>query len=105
VRPGIVEGLVGITVLAAQALGVPVVSFYTEDVRLAVRHEETGLLVPIGDVTSLAAAIDRLLDDCVLAAKVGAAGQSHVRDTYCISAVVDGLEELYCQATGTTGLA
>jgi glycosyltransferase involved in cell wall biosynthesis len=104
VRPGIVEGFIGITVLEAQALGVPVVSFDTEDVRLAIRHEETGLLVPAGDVHGLAAAIGRLLDDPGMAARVGAAGRGHVRRTYGIPMVVDGLETIYHQVTGRTGI-
>lgn len=95
VRPGVVEGFIGITVLEAQALGVPVVSFETEDVRLAVEHERTGLLVPPGDVPALAAAVARLLDDPELAARLGAAGRDHVRSTYAMQAVVEALEALY----------
>lgn len=95
VRPGVVEGFIGITVLEAQALGVPVVSFETEDVRLAVEHERTGLLVPPGDVDALARAVTRLLDDPDLAARLGAAGRDHVRGTYGMPAVVDALEALY----------
>ena len=37
----------------------------------SVSDEETGLLVPIGDVRSMAAAIDRLIGDADLAAKLG----------------------------------
>lgn len=95
VRPGVVEGFIGITVLEAQALGVPVVSFDTEDVRLAVQHERTGLLVPRGDVTALADAVLRLLDDPELAASLAAAGRDHVRAAYGMPAVVDALEDLY----------
>ena len=42
VRPGVVEGFIGITVLEAQALGVPVVSFRTDDVQLAVEGHDVG---------------------------------------------------------------
>lgn len=104
VRPGVVEGFIGITVLEAQALGVPVVSFDTEDVRLAVQHERTGLLVPCGDVPGLAGAVRRLLDDPALATSLGEAGRDHVRRTYGIPAVVDALEQLYTEVVtrGTT---
>jgi glycosyltransferase involved in cell wall biosynthesis len=95
VRPGIVEGFIGITVLEAQALGVPVVSFDTEDVRLAVQHERTGLLVPAGDVSALADAVLRLVEDPTHAATLGRAGRDHVRRTYGMPAVVDALEQLY----------
>lgn len=100
VRPGVVEGFIGITVLEAQALGVPVVSFDTEDVRLAVQNERTGLLVPAGDVAGLAAAVARLLDDTALATRLGAAGRDHVRGTYGMPAVTDALEALYGDVLG-----
>ena len=63
VRPGTAEGFAGITVLEAQALGVPVIAFETEDVKLAITHGETGCLVPSGDVHALAQAIMFLLTD------------------------------------------
>jgi glycosyltransferase involved in cell wall biosynthesis len=95
VRPGVVEGFIGITVLEAQALGVPVVSFETEDVRLAVTHEETGLLVPRGDVAGLAAAVCRLLDDPELVARLTRQGRAHVEREYSLPAVATRLEQLY----------
>ena len=61
VRPGVVEGFIGITVLQAQAACVPVVSFDTQDVRMAIEHGITGWLVPAGDVRGLADAVSRLL--------------------------------------------
>ena len=62
VKPGVVEGFVGITVLEALALGKPVVAFETEDVKLALTDGETGLIVPNGDVASLAEKILYLLE-------------------------------------------
>jgi glycosyltransferase involved in cell wall biosynthesis len=103
VRPGVVEGFIGITVLEAQALGVPVISFDTQDVRLAVQHEQTGLLVPGGDVSAMADAVLRLLGDATLAAALGAAGRDHVRRTYGMPAVVDALEKLYAGVVATKG--
>jgi glycogen(starch) synthase len=97
VRPGVVEGFIGITVLEAQALGVPVLSFDTEDVRLAITDGETGLLVPRGDVAALAAAVRRLLDDPALAARIAQCGRAHVERTYALPAVVSRLEQLYGQ--------
>lgn len=95
VRPGVVEGFVGITVLEAQSTGIPVVSFETEDVKLAITDRETGSLVRNGDVDELASAINELLADDDLARDLVLRARAHVQETFSIEAVVDGLENLY----------
>lgn len=100
VRPGVVEGFVGLTVLEAQALGVPVVAFETEDVKLAIRDGETGLLVPPNDVDALAASIAQLLDDPSGAKQLGAAGKAHLERTFALDNVVRELEARYRFETG-----
>jgi glycosyltransferase involved in cell wall biosynthesis len=47
-----------------------------------VRHEETGLVVPAGDATALAAALRRLHGDPELRARLGAAGRAAVAAGY-----------------------
>jgi glycosyltransferase involved in cell wall biosynthesis len=49
--------------LEALALGTPCVSTHVTGIPEAVRHESTGLLVPPGDPSALAAALERLLAD------------------------------------------
>src|SRR6185436_13313319 len=61
VKPGVLEGFIGITVLEALALGKPVVAFDTEDVKLALTDGQTGLIVPRGDVQALAERVVYLL--------------------------------------------
>lgn len=95
VRPGIVEGFIGITVLEAQALQIPVVAFDLADVRLAIEDGLTGKLVSRGDHMALANAVTELLEDRDLARKIGEAGREHVRANYSIPHIVDRLEELY----------
>jgi glycosyltransferase involved in cell wall biosynthesis len=95
VRPGIVEGFVGITVLEAQAQGVPVVSFETEDVKLAIEHETTGLLVGRGDTTALAESVRRLADDPALRSRITTAAHAHVSERFSIDRVATGLERIY----------
>jgi glycosyltransferase involved in cell wall biosynthesis len=60
VRPSLLEGGIGMTVLEAQAACVPVVSFDTQDVRAAITHGVTGWLVPLGDIARLADAVSSL---------------------------------------------
>jgi L-malate glycosyltransferase len=66
------------TVLEAMAAARPVVATAVGDVPALVRDGVTGLLVPPGDATALAAAIGRLLKDPPAAAELGAAGRRHV---------------------------
>ena len=102
VRPGIVEGFVGVTVLEAQAQKVPVVSFDTQDVRPAITDGESGLLVPLGDVDGLANAIVRLLEDPDLAASIGLAGHSQFMKRFWIDSIVTNLLEIYVSANRDT---
>ena len=62
VNPSEKEGW-GLTVLEANACGVPAVASDVPGLRDAVRHDETGLLVPYGDVGAFADAIVRILRD------------------------------------------
>jgi glycosyltransferase involved in cell wall biosynthesis len=70
----------GLVVNEAFDQGVPVIA--TTAVGAAagglVRHEETGLVVPAGDASALAAALRRLHDDPALRARLGAAGRAAV---------------------------
>ena len=102
VRPGIVEGFVGVTVLEAQAQKVPVVSFDTRDVRPAITDGESGLLVPLGDVDGLANAIIRLLEAPDLAASIGLAGHSQFMKRFWIDSIVTNLLEIYASANRDT---
>ncbi|MGE4206945.1 MAG: glycosyltransferase family 4 protein [Vulcanimicrobiota bacterium] len=97
VKPGIVEGFIGITVLEAQSLKVPTAAFETEDVKLAIVNGETGLTVPKKDIHGMAEAITRLLEDSDLRHKVVEAGYQRVCERFSIESVVDGLVEQYEQ--------
>jgi glycosyltransferase involved in cell wall biosynthesis len=64
VNPSEKEGW-GLTVLEANACGVPAVASDSPGLRDAVRHDQTGLLVPHGDVDACAVAILRILQEPV----------------------------------------
>lgn len=74
--PDSMEGF-GLTYLEAGAFGLPVVGAATGGVAEAIRHEETGLIVPEADPVATAAALQRLLTDPELAKRLGQAGRAH----------------------------
>lgn len=97
VKPGIVEGFIGITALEAMAARRPVVAFATRDVRPAITDGETGLLVPIADTVALAHAIISLITDATLATSVAERGRTRVVERFSLPAVATELESLYAE--------
>jgi glycosyltransferase involved in cell wall biosynthesis len=95
VKPGVVEGFIGITVLEALSLGKPVVAFDTEDVKLALTDGETGLIAANADVRQLAERIRYLLDNPDLGARLGQAGQQVVMARFDFGVLARRLEEFY----------
>ncbi len=98
VRPGIVEGFVGITVLEAQSAQKPVVGFETQDLKVAVTDGVSGLLVPVNNYEKLSNAICKLLDDSEFAEKIAKAGNAQFLKLFSISAIVDNLCLIYDEA-------
>jgi glycosyltransferase involved in cell wall biosynthesis len=88
------EGLC-LVVCEALALARPVVATPVGGVRQTVLDGETGLLVPVGDTTALAAAIERLLSERDVAARLGEAGRQRVRELYAQERMVDGTTAVY----------
>jgi colanic acid/amylovoran biosynthesis glycosyltransferase len=95
VKPGVVEGFVGITVLEALGLGKPVVAFDTEDVKLALTDGQTGLIVANGDVVQLADRILYLLHNPDVGQQLGQAGQQVVMERFDFGVLARRLEEFY----------
>ncbi|HET6314933.1 MAG TPA: glycosyltransferase family 4 protein [Chloroflexota bacterium] len=95
VKPGVLEGFIGITVLEALSLGKPVVAFDTEDVKMALTDGETGLIVPNGDVAALAERILYLLRNPSDGARLGQAGQQLVMERFDFSVLARRLEDFY----------
>jgi glycosyltransferase involved in cell wall biosynthesis len=69
----------GLTVIEANALGVPVVATDAPGLRDAIRDGETGFLVPEGDVGAFADRIGRLLAAADLASRMGDAAAAWAR--------------------------
>lgn len=96
---GDTEGL-GVVLLEALGHGVPVVATRRGGIPDIVLHEETGLLVEDGDVSDLRLAIERLLRDRALAARLARAGREHVLRNFSVASVAARLAEVYREAAG-----
>jgi len=70
VLPSLSEGL-PMAILEAFSYGIAVVATAVNAIPDVVQHEKNGLLVPVGDLEALAAAISRLLDDADLRHRLG----------------------------------
>lgn len=85
----------GNTLAEALAYGLPAVSFDCDTgPRDIIRHEMDGLLVPPGDVTGLAAALDRLMRDANLRKRF-AERAVEARERFSITRIAGMWEELF----------
>lgn len=85
----------GRVALEAMALGKAVVGTDAGGLPEVVADGVTGLLVEPGNARALAEAIERVLGDAQLAASLGQAGASRVREEFSIERTVALTEELY----------
>ena len=85
----------GNTLAEALAYGLPVISFDCDTgPRDIVRHEKDGLLVAPGDVNGLALALDRLMGDAGLRARLSG-NATEARDRFSIRRVTGMWEDLF----------
>jgi glycosyltransferase involved in cell wall biosynthesis len=91
--PSHFEGL-PMSVIEAMLSGLPVVATDIRGPREQVVPEETGLLVPPGEVAPLAAALARLAADPALRARLGAAGRARALALYDEARVVGATLDL-----------
>jgi glycosyltransferase involved in cell wall biosynthesis len=85
----------GVVCAEAMAHGRPVVAGDVGGLRDLVAHEETGLLVPPGDVEALRAALRRLLDDEELRRRYGQAGRERIAEHFTWKRFADATLEAY----------
>lgn len=76
------EGL-GSVILEAFAAGVPVVGTIAGGIPELVKHEQSGLLAPVGDATTLAAQVRRVLEEPGLANRLRVGGRKVVAELSC----------------------
>lgn len=81
VLPSAAEGF-GLVLIEAMAAGVPIVATRVPGIREVVREDYTGLLVPVGDPTALANAIQRVCTDESLRLSLMGNGRREVEAKY-----------------------
>ena len=94
VLPSLYEGL-PLSVLEAMAAGRPVVATSISGTDEAVVDGVTGLLVPPSDAGALAAALNRVLSDRDLAARLANAGRTAVNEKFSSEIMVRNTAQLY----------
>ncbi|MEO1583275.1 MAG: glycosyltransferase family 4 protein [Planctomycetota bacterium] len=101
-HPSYREGLPR-TVPQALLAGVCPVATDVDGTREACRHEETGLLVPVGDPAALRQAVRRLSDDAELRHKLAERGREWCLHEFAAQTMVDRLDRVYRDALGRAG--
>jgi glycosyltransferase involved in cell wall biosynthesis len=94
VLPSRSEGLPN-AVLEAMAAALPIVASNVGGVPELIRHDRTGLLVPPGEPTALAAQLCRLMDDSALAYRLGTAARAAARTHGSFDRMTFAFESLY----------
>lgn len=92
----------GIALLEGMACGKPIVATdLPTGVRTLNQHEVTGLSVPPGDADALAAALNRLLGDSALRARLGDAGRRRAEQAFSAVRMIDQTLAIYERALST----
>ncbi|TXH02837.1 MAG: glycosyltransferase family 1 protein [Nevskiaceae bacterium] len=94
VHPALMEGL-GVSLLQASSLGIPIIASRAGGIPEAVRDGLNGLLVPPADVAALTQALLRLIPDDALRRQFGDAGKKLVDEEFSFAKMVDGNLAVY----------
>lgn len=97
VMPSLEEGL-GLSILEANAAGVPVVASRTGGIPAIVADRRTGLLVPVADTAALARAIADVLDHQALREAMVEAARAQVFERFSVEAMAAGTQSVYAEA-------
>ena len=85
----------GLVIAEAMAAGTPVVATRTEGAQEVIEDQKTGVLVPIGDVAQIAAAVSGLLSDPHQRDQIAQRAKDAVTTRFSLPRMVGAIEELY----------
>ncbi len=85
----------GLSIVEAMAAGVPVIASMSEGAREIIDDNQTGRLVPIGDVGTLAKAIGELLSDRRECDRLIGNAQRVVRERFSLERMLEATEQVY----------
>jgi glycosyltransferase involved in cell wall biosynthesis len=102
VLPSLFEGL-PVSVLEAMAAQRPVVATAIGGTDEAITDDETGLLVPAGDSTALATAIQRVRADPALAERLAAAGRKRAEREFSSARTASEVMKVYDEVMAEVG--
>lgn len=101
VLPSLAEG-VPVVLMEAMAAGVPVIATRVGGVSELVEHGRTGLLVPPGQVSGLAHALQQMIDDAPLRQRLSQAAYEHLKQHFNAPDCMAQLYEHFALACGET---
>jgi glycosyltransferase involved in cell wall biosynthesis len=98
--PSLFEGT-PLTLIQAMMSGLPIVATSTCGMKDVVTHEATGLLVPLRSPAALVAAVERLVMDQTLRARLGEAARATALGQYTWRQVAEPVRHVYERLTST----
>ena len=84
-----------LSILEAMCFGCPSVSTRVGGIPEVVEDNQSGLLIPFGDVAALASALEGLIDDKARRSALGRAAQARARERFSAEVIVPRYEALY----------
>lgn len=94
VHPATMEGM-GVALLQSSSAGVPVVAFAAGGIPEVIDHEQTGLLVPVGDEIGLKKSLMTLLGSSKLRRQYGEKGRHKMLEEFSLASMRDRYESIY----------
>jgi glycosyltransferase involved in cell wall biosynthesis len=82
-------------IMQAMACGLPIIASDVKGINNMISHEENGLLVPAKDAQAMAKAIERLLNDSALAARLRTAARRVAEQKFSNTRMLESYGELF----------
>jgi len=88
----------GLSIVEAMAAGVPVVATASEGAREIIEDDQTGRLVPVGDVEAMATAIVEVLNDRTVRKRLADNALANVQEKFSLDRMVELTIQVYAAA-------